>query len=439
MATVLTRSLSSTSTSWTFSAWVKKQQSGGYIMSWGNSGTDATGVGFSTDKFIYYSEDSPSNILVQTTALYRDVNGWYHVVCKCDAGAITLYVNGESAATGTGGNPLDTSTIRLGDWQTGSGNEFFGLVSHLHFIDGTAYDADSFGETDSTTGQWKINTSPSVTYGTNGFFMFKDDNSLNDDSGNGNNFTLSSGSLTQTEDNPSNVFATLNPLVGQVNDVYPYALGNTWSRTHDTEKFGGATTLGMSKGKYYAEVKLVQKESATNSSFGITGNHSEDARSNYWIGQSTWSYGYRDDGQVENNNVNQSGTWSTYTTGDIIGIAVDLDNNYVYFSKNGVWQNSGVPTSGATGTGGVAITSASSINEGSYFFAWGDTNDASSTTCSVSWNFGNGYFGGTSGTNPPTPTPTAISSEGTNASGLGKFEYDVPTGFTALCTKGLNE
>ena len=43
------------------------------------------------------------------------------------------------------------------------------------------------------------------------------------------------------------------------------------------------------------------------------------------------------------------------------------------------------------------------------------------------WNFGNGYFG-----------TTAVSSAGNNASNLGIFEYDVPTGFTAICTKGLN-
>ena len=43
-------------------------------------------------------------------------------------------------------------------------------------------------------------------------------------------------------------------------------------------------------------------------------------------------------------------------------------------------------------------------------------------------NFGNGYFG-----------TTAVSSAGTNASNNGIFEYDVPTGFTALSTKGLNE
>jgi hypothetical protein len=42
-------------------------------------------------------------------------------------------------------------------------------------------------------------------------------------------------------------------------------------------------------------------------------------------------------------------------------------------------------------------------------------------------NFGNGYFG-----------TTAVSSAGTNASNNGIFEYDVPTGYTALSTKGLN-
>jgi len=45
----------------------------------------------------------------------------------------------------------------------------------------------------------------------------------------------------------------------------------------------------------------------------------------------------------------------------------------------------------------------------------------------VNVNYGNGYFG-----------TTAVSSAGTNASGNGIFEYDVPTGYTALSTKGLN-
>ena len=46
----------------------------------------------------------------------------------------------------------------------------------------------------------------------------------------------------------------------------------------------------------------------------------------------------------------------------------------------------------------------------------------------IAWNFGNGYF-----------ATTVVSSAGTNASGNGIFEYDVPTGYTALSTNGLNE
>ena len=52
---------------------------------------------------------------------------------------------------------------------------------------------------------------------------------------------------------------------------------------------------------------------------------------------------------------------------------------------------------------------------------------STSGVAKAEFNFGNGFFG-----------TTAISSEGTNTSGNGKFEYDVPAGYTALCTKGLN-
>jgi hypothetical protein len=86
-------------------------------------------------------------------------------------------------------------------------------MAHVHFIDGTAYDASAFGETDTTTGIWKPKTAPVVTYGTNGFFL-KFENSASfgtDSSPNANNFTVN-GTMTQTIDTPSNVFATLNPL-----------------------------------------------------------------------------------------------------------------------------------------------------------------------------------------------------------------------------------
>ena len=58
-------------------------------------------------------------------------------------------------------------------------------------------------------------------------------------------------------------------------------------------------------------------------------------------------------------------------------------------------------------------------------FCIGDNTTSGNDHCEA--NFGNGIFG-----------TTAIASAGTNASGQGSFEFDVPAGFTALCTKGIN-
>ena len=84
-------------------------------------------------------------------------------------------------------------------------------MSHLHFADGQQYAASVFGETDATTGEWKIKTTPTVTYGNNGWFILKDGNSsLTNQAGNSaGNFTLDTGTITASIDNPSNVFATL--------------------------------------------------------------------------------------------------------------------------------------------------------------------------------------------------------------------------------------
>jgi hypothetical protein len=87
-------------------------------------------------------------------------------------------------------------------------------MTHIHYTDGYAYDASTFGETDSTSGIWKPKTAPSVTYGTNGFFLkFENSGAMGtDSSGNSNTFTVS-GTLTQNVDTPSNNFATMESII----------------------------------------------------------------------------------------------------------------------------------------------------------------------------------------------------------------------------------
>ena len=97
-----------------------------------------------------------------------------------------------------------------------------------------------------------------------------------------------------------------------------------------------------------------------------------------------------------------------------------LDNQKFYVAIDGVWQNSADPSAG---TGGFDFSSVTGTKP--YGMIIGD--ESGSYNDSWDSNYGNGYFG-----------TTAITSAGTNASGNGIFEFDVPTGFTAWCTKGIN-
>ena len=212
----------------TFSAWLKRGSLGattGIAGSADNSSYQTQIMFNSSDQLNVLNNDNGSaNIDLLTNRKFRDVNAWYHIVVTFDTPQGTssnrckIYVNGEqetSLATATYPSQnadtqfnINTRPFRIGVRSYENAAYFDGSMSHVHFIDGTAYDASAFGSTDSTTGEWKINTSPSVTYGTNGFFILKDGNTITDSSTNSNAFTLGAGTLTKTEDNPSNVFAT---------------------------------------------------------------------------------------------------------------------------------------------------------------------------------------------------------------------------------------
>jgi len=98
---------------------------------------------------------------------------------------------------------------------------------------------------------------------------------------------------------------------------------------------------------------------------------------------------------------------------------MDLDNHKLYFHKNGTYQNSGVPTSGSTGTGAIDLATG-------VFYSFGQSSYKDGSNPVYSWNFGNGFFG-----------TTAITSAGSNGNG-SLFEYDCPTGYYALNTKNIN-
>ena len=435
---------------WTYSVWLKRSILG-TNQNWGITQEDAANnnampCGFnSSDKIDWYDYNAPSvSGQLITNRVFRDTSAWYHIVLAVDTTNATaddrmkIYVNGvQETSFATRVNPslnydfninVNTKLLSLGAYYTSSPSSYFdGSMSHIHFIDGTAYDATAFGEYDAN-GVWTIKTSPSVTYGTNGFFILKDGNSVTDQSGNSNNFTVAGGTLTNTEDNPSNVFPTFgNGNIIPNNSTNSFSQGSL-TLTNSTDIWQSEILpFAFSSGKYYWEVKLNHNGSDPRIGLG-TMNESNfninTSGNNSFFRNQTGGYGFHSGGSggdyVYANGSSIGGTQTSNfdaINGTICGIAVDCDNKRMYLSVNGTWENSANPSNGTN-----PYDVSSGWTTGDLMFPFITTHNSI-----VDFNFGNGYFG-----------TTAVSSAGTNASGNGIFEYDVPSGYTALSTKGLN-
>ena len=441
------RTAGTTKTKFTISMWVKRADNAAkYLLV--NYTDDANRALFQfggSDELLFQQRVSNSlQVSLQTNRKFRDPNGWYAITLTGDstlaasADRLKLFVNGvreTSFATDTQLsqdsnyyiNEATTNGFRIGE--KGDGSDYFnGLMSHVHFCDGYAYEASAFGSTDATTGEWKINTSPSVTYGTNGFFLKMEDSSNMDLDSSSNALTFTTnGTLTKSECCPSNVFATWNPL-GATAISYKNGNNTIYNSTNWQNSY---STLGMTKGKYYAEFKTLTADKAV---VGINPiNTSQSTITGISGTNNRWGYGDgARDGRVLTYNggagtKSTGGSDSTYSSGsisanDVLMVAVDMDNYIIWTGVNGTWHNSATATEIQNGTTTNAMFTGFNSTSDTWFFAGTVENST------LEANFGNGYFG-----------TTAISSEGTNASGIGKFEYDVPTGYTALSTKGLNE
>jgi len=424
-STRLQRTVSSTTNTniWTYSAWFKRGNlniNDALLLGTFSSTFELIRIN-SSNQLFYNLYDGSTGYEKITNQLFRDVSAWYNLVISRNGTTVNIYVNGELVTDYATNNTFPTTgyfntasrTVTVGG-RSDDTNYFDGSMTHVHFIDGTVYDASAFGETDATTGIWKAKTAPSVTYGTNGFFLkFENSGSMGtDSSGNANNFTVN-GTMTQTIDTPSNFFATLNPL----DNFYcagTFSNGNNTIVTGSSEYSYVRGTLGVSQGKWYYEAKAVATSSAnTWYSIGWSGNSPNGTTTP--LGNQSDAVAYQGQNGTIRINTVETSTGTTFTTGDIIGTALDLDNNLVYFYKNGTLVNSG----------GTSITASASTTNGIWCPAVGDFDGTGTKTWSA--NFGNGYFG-----------TTAVSSAENPDDGIGIFEYAVPTGYKALCTKSIN-
>ena len=414
----------------TFSAWIKRSGISGSMTMFGAGADDNNRLllAFSGDDSIVLQNIASGVGTTQlgTSQLFRDTSAWYHIVIAydttqaTDSNRIKIYINGSQVTSfATTNYPSQDSNQQINgavqhffakNIPTTPTNYFDGSMAHVHFIDGTAYDASAFGLTDSASGIWKPKPSPSVTYGTNGFFLnFANSSDLgNDVSGNNNDFTMS-GTGTQTLDTPSNVFATMNPLINYASDP-TYSLGNLKLVSGGGAWHGSSATLAVSQGKWYWEVKLTG--TMTNHFIGVQSiNGNASAASPMAITGTTLFYNNDGGDMVYDGSAQAPGNYGLFSSGDIMGLALDMDAGS--YGQITIYKN------------GVALVSdfnlANTTSDTVYPFIAG-----LSSTQEI--NFGNGYFG-----------TTAVASANSDTAGLGQFEYSVPTGYYALCTKNIAE
>jgi hypothetical protein len=412
---------------WTWSGWVKLSAFSAdkeLFSADSTGGARFTGIRYTGGDALDFVFDDGSGQRIRSSAIYRDPSAWYHVVAAMDTTQATasnrmkLYVNGvqitafavESYPSQNADSDVNsTRAHNLGRRAEDSAAYFNGYMANVQFVDGQALDPTSFGEYNVNTGVWQP-LQKNLTYGTNGFQLTFNDNTNTtattlgaDSSGNGNNWTPSNFSVTTGANNDSMVdsptsygtdtgvggtvrgnYCTLNPLSPPSSGSPSYTNGNLDGGVATYQSL--VSTFSMTSSKWYWEVTPTGNTGSAGYFIAVSdANFPMSTRT--WQGANFW--GYFSNGSKYTNGGSAS-YGASFTTNDVIGVALDMDAGTVTFYKNGTSQ--GVAYSSLTGKSMQATVGDGTSGSIQYF----------------SCNFGQ-----------------------------RPFAYTAPSGFKALCTQNL--
>ena len=418
---------------YTLSVWIKRTNPSGAdrIFEGYTSASQYTGLGFDSSGRLRFdrSQDGVTNT-VYSNSIFRDATNWYHVVWAIDteqstaSNRVRFYVNGteitDKGSSGSGYPAEDLNTIinlsgqstvhAIGKFGGSTGANFDGYMAEMNFIDGTQLTPSSFGET--KNGVWIPKSVSGLTYGTLGFRLtFADSSDLgnNANSTDGTNDFTTVTNLVAADvvlDSPTNNFCTLNALSGG-DHTATLSEGALKASGNDQAAIG---TFGMTSGKWYWEGRC---GSIGGSNFiGIVKmNYVEkDQGSSHTYGRT-----YANNGSVYTVAVTSFATGTTYTTGDIIGVAVDLDNGTIKWYKNGTLNSNSTVSD---------LNSHVDGNQG--WLPW--TNFGNATGDFV-LNFGQ----------DSSFTGLVTAQNNSDGNSQGDFYYTPPSGYLALCSSNLPE
>ena len=362
----------------TVSLWYKPTDPGNrrVLFSADTSGSDYLVFELNANDKLFFTHSSVGDII--STRTFEDTSKFYHFMCAVDttqstaSNRVKLYVDGDQITA------LDSSTYPSQNFDTnvnstsypmavGSFNNLTnictgGFLAEVNFVDGTALTPSTFGLTDTSTGRWIPKSLTGITYGTNGFrmeFANSAGQTIGDDtSGNTNDYTVSNIATTDlTTDSPTQNHMNMG---GRKGSSITMAEGNLKASVGaaDTQVL---SSIGLpTSGKWYWEVKLT-----TLSTYGRVGVTPEDAATSSHPLTAGMGYDRPETSNgVRIKNVDIGSGWDgSFTEGNVMNFALDADNKFMYIGENNTWRNSGNPTSGATGTGGIPYGSEDFANK----------------------------------------------------------------------------
>ena len=431
----------------TLSTWVKRSkitnQTGDVqtMFESRESNNDNCALTFQTDDTLSIKlKVSGTNKSLITNRVFRDVSAWYHIVCAVDttqstaSNRVKIYVNGvQETSFGTEDYPSQDAQTSfnnsvghgIGKRSDTTSQNFDGYLTEVVMIDGSALAPTSFGEFDSDSPTiWKPIDISGLTFGTNGFHLdFEDSSALgNDVSGNNNDYSVSNlSAVDQSTDTCTNNFATLNSLDVTESTGRSFSEGNLNYTSDSSNASSARGTFGVNTGKWYYEVKIVSQSgsASSNGKFGTFGFTDIAEESD----PATNGLNIISDGRLRGQGSTGSvvGSPPLWGVGDILMFALDLDNQNLYVGKNGSWRASDGDFDDSSPSSAIF----SSIDTTKFWTPFGQKNVSADNTLSYSMNFGSPSF--------------SISSGNADGNGHGNFEYAVPSGYFALCTKNLAE
>jgi hypothetical protein len=431
---------------WTWSGWVKRSTLGqNFLFSAGADSNNRVQLSFenytSDNLSLEAKSGGSTQALIVSTASYKNVSGWYHVVVAVDTTQATstdrikFYVDGSQVTdlqqTTYPSQNADLEINKAIEHNIGkrtySTNYYDGYMADVYFIDGQALTPSSFGQYGSN-GYWIPKAVTGLTYGTNGFSLDFSDNSTatalgTDGSGNSNDWTPSNiGVSDQMLDSPTQNYATLDAL--QTYSTVTLSEGNLKSFSNDAARLAiSEVTYGLTSGKYYFEYSQRAGSNVGYPIIFINDSTSADYTDTGYSGYGVNAYG---EYILDGTNVARVASLSLDATSDVRMFAIDFDNGKIWAGKNGTWYDQGGTSyTNATGpeSGSNEIAAGFDYNLAKIFVGH---NDSGSTG---NLNFGaDGTFAG-----------TITAGGNSDANGYGDFKYPVPSGFLALNDNNITE